>query len=143
MKQKRQHTRREKEKGQSLVEMALVLPVMLIILAGVLEVGRLYYVFVAVSDAAGEGANYAAIFPDDVYRDELIQRVGEASGGLVEIDSSMINVDCPDVAAGKPITVSVGYTFTVAAPFAHIFIPDGEIILNATATEAILSGTGG
>ncbi|HET92049.1 MAG TPA: pilus assembly protein [Chloroflexi bacterium] len=143
MKHKRQHTRQEKEKGQSLVEMALVLPIMLIILAGVLEVGRLYYVYVAVSDAAGEGANYAAVFPDPAHRTELTQRVQEASGGLVVIDPSLIQVDCPNVASGNPVTVTVGYTFTVAAPFAHIFIPDGEIILNATATGAILSGTGG
>ena len=53
------HQRQGKENGQSLLEMALILPVLIIILAGVLDLGRLYYAYVSVTDAAAEGAAYA------------------------------------------------------------------------------------
>ena len=138
MKRRAQHT--QKEKGQSITELAIVLPVMLIILAGVLDLGRLYYAFVAVSDAAGEGANYGAIHPGESDRDELVARVQNATDGLIQIEPGRVTVDCPTVAGGAPITVTVGYTFTLATPFLGAIVPDGELMLNAVATEVILTG---
>jgi Flp pilus assembly protein TadG len=135
------HRRKEqKEKGQSLLELALVLPVLIIILAGVLDLGRLYYAYVAVTDAAAEGASYAAIHPEPGERDEVLQRAQEASRGLVQIDPGMVEVDCPTVASGAPITVTVSYSFTVATPVINAIVPDGVLMLRAVANEAILAG---
>ena len=132
------HTRKGKEKGQSLTEVALVLPVLLFILAGVLDLGRLYYIVVAVSDAAAEGATYAAMHPN--HTDEIVSRAQDASSGLVQIDADMVEVDCPSVALGAPVTVTVGYTFTVATPIINAIVPGGLLPLQAIAIEAILSG---
>jgi Flp pilus assembly protein TadG len=130
---------KRKEKGQSLVEFVLILPVLLIILAGVLDLGRLYFAYVAVTDAAAEGAAYAAIYPDD--SDGVKDRAQAASGGLVEIDRSLVLIDPPPtVASGAPITVTVSYTFTLATPFISAMVPDGVLMLRAVATEAILAG---
>lgn len=46
--------------GQALVEFALVIPVMLLLVVGGLDAGRLFFTWIAVSDAAREGAAYAA-----------------------------------------------------------------------------------
>jgi Flp pilus assembly protein TadG len=132
------HSRREK--GQSLLEFALILPVLLIVLAGVLDLGRLYYSYIAVTDAAAEGATYAAMPPDVSDRDEVFQRAQEASRGLVQIDSGMVEVDCPSVASGAPVTVTVSYSFTVATPLVNVIVPDGVLELRAGAREAILAG---
>ena len=132
------HTRREK--GQSLTELALILPLLLIILAGVLDLGRLYYSYVAVTDAAAEGAAYAAIHPEESSRDEVYLRAQEASRGLVQIDSGMVDVDCPSVVSGAPVTVTVSYTFTVATPLINVIVPGGALELRAVAREAILAG---
>ena len=132
------HVQKEKEKGQSLTEVALMLPVLLLILAGVLDLGRLYYAYVTVSDAAAEGATYAAIHPTD--GGEIVSRTQAATDGLIQIDASMVEVDCPAVAAGSPVTVTVGYTFTVVTPIINVMVPDGALMLRAIATEAILSG---
>lgn len=128
------------EKGQSLLEFALIVPILLIILAGVLDLGRLYYTYVAVTDAAAEGASYAAIHPQANERAEVLQRAQEASGALVQIDPTMVQVDCPAVAAGAPITVTVSYSFTVATPLLNVIVPSGELRLRAVATEPILAG---
>ncbi|MDY7077963.1 MAG: TadE/TadG family type IV pilus assembly protein [Chloroflexota bacterium] len=127
-----------KEKGQSLTELALVLPIMLIILAGLLDLGRLYYAYVSISDAAAEGAAYAAINPTD--DTEIATRTQTASNGLVQVDPGLVNIDCPTVAVGAPVTVTVGYEFTVATPLINAMVPGGVLTLRAVATEAILSG---
>jgi Flp pilus assembly protein TadG len=131
---------KESEKGQSLVEMALVLPVVLIILAIVLDLGRLYYVTVALTDAAGEGATYAAINPSDTAG--VISRAQDASGGFVQVDTGMVTVDAPAITAGAPVTVTVWYNFRVATPLAYIILGegfDGTVPLRGTATEVILT----
>ena len=130
------HIHKGKEKGQSLTEVALVLPVLLVILAGVLDLGRLYYVTVAITDAAAEGATYAAINPNAT--DEIIARAHTASGELVQIDDGTVRIDCPTVAAGAPVTVTVNYTFTVATPLINAIVPDGVLKLRGVATEVIL-----
>src|SRR2546427_4762673 len=46
--------------GQALVEFAIALPILILLVAGVLELGRGYSYAVATSDAARDGARYAA-----------------------------------------------------------------------------------
>ncbi len=52
--------------GQSIVEFALILPGMLMLVMGVLEIGRLFYIKVALQNAAREGAYYLSYYPDDI-----------------------------------------------------------------------------
>lgn len=48
------------QRGQSLVEFALLLPLLLIILLGVVDFGRVYFAYVSVTNAARNGAEYAS-----------------------------------------------------------------------------------
>jgi hypothetical protein len=50
-------------RGQSVVEFALILPILLLILAGAIDLGRAFYAYVAVENAAKEGALYGARHP--------------------------------------------------------------------------------
>lgn len=58
------HARRPRaidgDRGQSLVETALSLPLLLLILMGLVDFGRSFYYHVTISNAAREGAAYAA-----------------------------------------------------------------------------------
>jgi len=54
----------KKELGQALVEMAITAPVLILILSGLLDLGRVYYTFIALEEAAAEAALYLAIEPD-------------------------------------------------------------------------------
>ena len=49
------------EKGQAMVEFALVLPVLLVLLCGIIDFGWLYYNQITLNNAAREGARYAVI----------------------------------------------------------------------------------
>jgi Flp pilus assembly protein TadG len=48
------------DKGQAFVELALVLPIFILLLVGIVEVGRLAYATIEVSNAARAGVAYAA-----------------------------------------------------------------------------------
>jgi len=51
-------------KGQGLVEFALLLPILVLIVFGVLELGRAFFAFIAISNAAREGARVFTFRPD-------------------------------------------------------------------------------
>ena len=53
----------KKELGQALVEMAITAPVLILILSGLLDLGRVYYTLIALEEAAAEAARYLAISP--------------------------------------------------------------------------------
>lgn len=53
------------ESGSSLVEIALLLPVFLLVLLGAVDFGRAYYLKIEVSDAAHSGALYGSQNPTD------------------------------------------------------------------------------
>ena len=55
---------KNKERGQSLVEFAISLPVLILILSGLMDLGRAYYTYVALEEAVAEAALYLAISPD-------------------------------------------------------------------------------
>ena len=52
--------------GQAMVEFALLLPVLLLLLVVAIDFGRLFATFVAINNAAREGAAYAAGHPTQV-----------------------------------------------------------------------------
>lgn len=52
------------EKGQSMVETALVLPIVLLLLLGIFDFGWLFYNKLNVENCARDGARYAAVYYD-------------------------------------------------------------------------------
>lgn len=49
--------------GVALVEFALVAPILLLVIVGIVDVGRSINAYVTISNAAREGAHYAALHP--------------------------------------------------------------------------------
>src|SRR6266850_7362864 len=52
--------RKGRKRGQALVEFAISVPILVLLVAGVLELGRGYAFAMAASDAARDGARYVA-----------------------------------------------------------------------------------
>ena len=52
--------RNRKQKGQSLVEFAMVVPFLLLVVVGTIELGRAYYYYNTLSKAVREGARYVS-----------------------------------------------------------------------------------
>ena len=64
--EKRQPYRIAIEKGQSLVELALVILIVFLLVSGIVDLGRVLFYFQAMRDAAQEGAAYASAFPVNI-----------------------------------------------------------------------------
>jgi Tfp pilus assembly protein PilV len=125
-------------RGQSLVEVALVLPIILMILLGLLDFGRAYFTLVALHDAADEGATYAAIRQSSL--EEIQERTADASTRLVPIDPATVRLVTPaTIAVGAPITVVVDYELELYTPFVQGMLPDDQLILHGQATQPIIT----
>ena len=59
------HHKNLRQKGQSLVEFALVLPLLLVLIITAIELGRLFYTQIVITNAAREGAYYLATHFED------------------------------------------------------------------------------
>lgn len=132
--------RRKAERGQSMIEVAIAIPLLILIVAGILDLGRAYFTYIALSDAAAEGAAYAAIHPQDTA--QIIERTVDSSGGLVVLEPDMVSVGYAGLSAGSPVTVAVRYDYDLLTPIISALVPDGTITMKATVAQSILSGGG-
>jgi Flp pilus assembly protein TadG len=55
----------EREEGSAILELALVLPLLLLLLAGAVDLGRAYFAAIEVQSAAQAGALYGSQYPTD------------------------------------------------------------------------------
>ncbi len=128
-------------RGQNLVEFALVLPVLMILLLGLLDVGRLFYAYTGITGAAAEGAAYgvtAARRPDvDLYA-EIRKRTVEATDGLVQIEEDDVDVAPESIAPSTDrITVTVTYNCELVTPLVRGMVGGGVLPLRAVAARAM------
>jgi Flp pilus assembly protein TadG len=105
------------QRGAVAVEFALILPVLLLIVIGTIEFGRVYSQFQVFNGAAREGARCAAVqstpFTDCVVQDRIDQ-----AAGLYEPDAdATVSTVCTDLTVGDPETVSWPQTFDLHIPF--------------------------
>lgn len=100
--------------GQNLVEFAIVLPLLLAIFVGIIEFGNAWRTSQTVTNAAREGARFAAVASSSTTTDAIIARVKErlAAAG-VDSSSATVTVtgDCTVGCTGDPVMVSVDLPF--------------------------------
>jgi len=133
------------ERGQSLVELALSMSFMLILLAGVMDFGRAFFTYIALRDAAQEGALYASYSPLDC--DGILQRIHETSNTPVDLSSVTSSVtingaSCSTTAtglvAGQPVVVTLTQGFHLATPFLGSVLGTQAFTLTASIRNSIL-----
>ena len=105
-------SRRRSRKGQALVEFAIALPVLAVLIAGVLEMGRGYAFAVATSDAARDAARYVAGKTSTTNGPGLAAMCSLVTSDLAATTS---NVSCPtQVNHAPPFVSGTDYTKPVA-----------------------------
>ena len=133
----------DEERGQSLVEMAILMVLLLIIMGGVLDLGRMYFTYLALQNAAGEGASYGAINPewadsgDNDDPNNITYRVqNESTGNLIDWSQTTVDVETNTILGGQPITVTVSYDYEVITPMVQV-ITGENVTLTARDTQLI------
>ena len=99
--------KRRSERGQALAEFALVLPLVLLFIAGIVEMARAWNIKQAVTDAAREGARYAVVQDADIATTDDVKAKIEERLALASIESSTIDFSEGFHVAGSELTVSV------------------------------------
>jgi len=124
-----------KSRGQSLVEFAILLPVFLIIVLGIFDLGRVIYDYSALHNAAREGARYGAVNHCD--NNGIIAAARHYAVGLgdgVEVYPDII------YSLGVPVQIKVRvvYPFRTITPLVGVFLgADGSIPLQSESHQHI------
>ena len=139
----------QRERGQSLVEFAVSFVVILVILVAVADFGRALFTWLAMRDAAQEGAVYGSICPNIL--DNIVARARSSSRWPVDLYNPDITVTCEFLGSGNAtcgtvtaipgtgIRVTVVHTnFQLTTPLLGGILGSQIIPIRATVMDTIL-----
>ena len=137
--------KRKRDQGQGMLEFALVLPILLLLIFGLIEFGRLMFIFSSVSTASRESSRYGAAVGDGVggvakYLDCTgIKNAAVNSGRWAGVDASTVSisydhgpgtegspigscgsVDAGELSLGDRIVITVSVPYTPLVPLVNI-----------------------
>ncbi len=141
------------ERGQSIVELALTLPIMVFVLIGGADMARAYALQLAVQNGARAGAEAAAINSAPTSALAIARAIDEMSRtpGMDMSDPSLVvtanfakanGTACdptPSIASPCFVTVRVQYTFQTVTPWP--IVPNTANFDRSTTMRTIASGT--
>jgi Flp pilus assembly protein TadG len=162
---KRLHIRksqlREAQSGQSLIEMAIGMVILVMLMSGLLDFGRLFFSYLALEDAVGEAALFLSIFPqcadsgdDDNWGTEggvdlsescadpknaLWRAQNAVRNSVVDLTQIDITVYRPDLFVGASVRVTIDYDFTFLTPVVPQYSALNPIPLQVYAEQLIVS----
>ncbi|MEA2525179.1 MAG: hypothetical protein QOF73_2406 [Thermomicrobiales bacterium] len=127
-------------RGQSMVELAFVMPVLLLLTLGVLDLGRLYADYVDLKTAARDGAGYGMMHPTDTAGMKSRVLGAGVPSGTVATASCAPSAGCSTIDGTGQVVVSAESVFKpVTLGFFSWLGTDGAITVKATAKMRVLT----
>jgi len=122
------------EKGQAMVEFALILPVLLLLVMGIAEFGMMFNSYLSVQNATREGARIGIVGATDL---EIEERILGTSPSLKE-DRMIITIEPGNNAriSGETLRVLVDYDYQMVVPFISILF-GGNVNLSGESSMRI------
>lgn len=112
---------RQDERGQSLVETALVLPILLLLLVGIIDIGRVIYSYAHLQMAAQETVRLGGLGKNDQTISDFArnyEKLGDPAKLQVDITPSDIERH-----SGDYVTVKLSYPFSIDTPLISFLFP--------------------
>ena len=120
------------ERGQALVEFALVLPILVLLLFSVIQLGIVYKDYLALTDAVRAGARKAAVAR--LSGDPQGTAVSAVDSAAADLDASKLGVEVDSTwKQGQDVTVTGTYPYEISV--LGIVVKSGT--LNTTVTERV------
>jgi hypothetical protein len=124
--------RKNGEDGQALVEFALVAPVLVLLILGIVDFARAWNVYEILTDAAREGARVVVV-ANDIGPDEAVPIIQSAGAlgrvaleaGDIQITQTMISPNDP----GWTVRIEHDYEFRWVGPLMGLLTGDRTITL--------------
>ncbi|WBW95545.1 TadE/TadG family type IV pilus assembly protein [Oceanirhabdus sp. W0125-5] len=109
-----------KEKGQAVVEIALVLPILLVLLCGVIDFGRILYASIHLNMVSQEAVRMGGLGKSD---SAIVEYVNDTVD-LANKDTISVNITPNDSnrSSGEYVTVQINYQVKYITPIIGVFI---------------------
>jgi len=129
--------------GQTLVEFALIVPIFILVVMGVFDVGRAIYAYSTINNAAHEAVRLAIVDQNTAdVRDEAVGRAVGVNVTPADVTVRWLSANYTDVAPcnatprfGCAVEVTVAYEFNAATPIINTVM--GPIDLQGLARQPI------
>ena len=112
----KRHWQQDSESGAAVVEFALVIPLLLLILCGIFDLGNLYFQMDLVNNAARQGARLAAV--NDSTSSAINTAIQQSYGNNLTAVTSPASPT-----SGSNVTVTVTSNVTIMTPLISAFFP--------------------
>ena len=128
--------RRDREGGATLIEAALIMPIMITIMLGTMEIGIAFKDYLTVSYSSREGARIGALAGNDIDADcKIVQGVIDILGSGTSVDNLLsLQIYQVDPATGNPISSKIN-TWILAGNDPYDCVFDWTITENWPATS--------
>jgi Flp pilus assembly protein TadG len=125
--------RTKNERGQALIEVALTLPLLLLVSVSIFEFGRAFQTWQVLTNAAREGARMAVLPGADSTNIQTRVRqylqdgqLGGYAGATIDVSAGTIPVGT-GTASASIVTVNYPYSFMVLNPVAQLVRPSSTL----------------
>jgi Flp pilus assembly protein TadG len=131
---RRRRPRLGSERGQAILEIAITLPLILLVCVSIFEFGRVYQTVQVLSNAAREGAR-VAILPEATPADVTARvnqylhagQLGNATNATVAVNQNIqISIGATNASASK-VTVNYPFSFMVLNPVARLIVHSSNV----------------
>lgn len=111
----------KKRKGQAMVELALVLPILLLLLCAIIDFGRILYASIHLNMITQEAVRMGGLGKSDY---EIVQFIDEKVD-LVDKDKIQTIINPSDLQrdSGDYVTLNITYEVKYITPIINVFIP--------------------
>jgi len=129
--QRRKGAKGRGERGQSLVELALTLPVLLLLLVGLVEVGNALNAYITVVDAGRDGARLGSkgAASDDEIKNLVVTEMGRLPDGVDPATDITVERDVVPSRSSVRVRVCYDHSLILGVP---LVTPDPLRICSAT-----------
>ena len=126
--------------GQGMVELAISLPLLLLLMLGTIDLGRVFFDYVQLRNAVREGAGYGARMPDDTAGITLrVNRHGIPANTTIAVSCSDCGTSGGQATGTGTIIVTANHTFTpVTTSFLQTWFGLGPINMTVTSQMRVL-----
>ena len=118
------------QNGQSLVEFAIILPIILLLVMGILQFGMMLNSYLAIQNAAREGARAGVVGSTDTEIRNLII----STSPVLEPVNLNVNVTPGEAErkSGDTLTVNVTYNYKLIVPIINSLFSSGVVLRGQT-----------
>lgn len=118
-----------KQSGQGIVEFALSITLLIFIVFGIIDFGRIFSAYLTLNHASREAARIASVGGSD----DEIQRIAIGASKVLNIEEIIIKISPQtERSRGEFVTIDMSYPISISTPLLENVIPDPFVIENET-----------